>query len=54
VETGEFPPDDVQRTVPLGRLAEAEEIAKAVAFLTSEDASYITGAILNVHGGALL
>ena len=37
--------------VPLGRLGTAEDIAQAVAFLVSEKASYITGAVLNVHGG---
>lgn len=37
--------------VPLGRLGAAEDIANAIAFLVSDQASYITGAILNVHGG---
>ena len=35
----------------LKRFAEAEDIAKAVLFLASEDASYITGHILSVNGG---
>lgn len=40
--------------VPLGRLGQPEEVAKAVGFLVSEDAAYVTGAVLDVHGGALL
>lgn len=37
--------------VPLGRLATAEEIAQAVVFLASEQASYITGVNINMDGG---
>ncbi len=40
--------------VPLGRLGLPEEVAKAVSFLVSEDAQYVTGTLLNVNGGALL
>jgi len=40
--------------VPLGRVALAEEIAAAIAFLASPDASYITGQCLIVDGGATL
>ncbi|MFF1567596.1 SDR family oxidoreductase [Streptomyces sp. NPDC058293] len=39
--------------MPLGRIGVAEEIATAVAFLPSDDASYITGAHLAVDGGSL-
>ena len=37
--------------VPAGRLGEAKDIAKAVTFLASEDAAYITGNTLHVNGG---
>jgi 3-oxoacyl-[acyl-carrier protein] reductase len=44
-----------QRTdaVPLGRLGTPEEFAKAVAFISSEDASFVNGATLSVDGGWL-
>lgn len=37
--------------VPLGRLGTPDDIAEAIAFLVSDKATYITGAVLNVHGG---
>lgn len=40
--------------IPLGRMGKAQEIAKAVCFLASEDASYITGQILKVDGGMVM
>ncbi|MGQ9845069.1 MAG: 3-oxoacyl-[acyl-carrier-protein] reductase [Caldisericia bacterium] len=39
---------------PLGRMGEAEEVAKSIAFLSSDDASFITGVILNVDGGLVI
>lgn len=40
--------------VPLKRVAEPEDIANAVAFLSSDEASYITGQVLHVNGGLYL
>lgn len=41
------------RWYPLGRVAKPEDVARAVAFLGSDEAAYISGAILNVDGGLL-
>src|ERR1700746_2611409 len=43
--------DDLAKTVPLGRLGDPDEIAKAVAFLASDEASYVAGIELYVDGG---
>lgn len=40
--------------IPLGRLGAAEDIAKAVKFLSSDDANYITGQTLHIDGGMVM
>jgi NAD(P)-dependent dehydrogenase (short-subunit alcohol dehydrogenase family) len=50
-ETGQQRLKMISSSVPLGRLGAPDEIAKAVVFLASDDASYITGAELFVDGG---
>jgi NAD(P)-dependent dehydrogenase (short-subunit alcohol dehydrogenase family) len=40
--------------VPLGRFGKPEEVARAVVYLASDDASYITGHVLNINGGMYL
>ncbi len=50
-----FDPDravaELGETVPLGHIAEPEEIADVILFLASDAARYMTGALLEVHGG---
>jgi 3-oxoacyl-[acyl-carrier protein] reductase len=49
----EFKQNAVQQ-IPLGRVGSPEDVAHAVAYLASEEASYITGHVLNVNGGLLM
>lgn len=43
--------DMIKSGIPMGRMAEPEDVAESVSFLLSERAGYITGHILNVNGG---
>ena len=45
--------EEAGRRTPMGRIAEAEDVSNMVAFLASEDASFITGQAYNVNGGLL-
>jgi len=42
------------KMIPLGRVGTPDDVANAVAFLASDEASYITGHVLNVNGGMLM
>jgi 3-oxoacyl-[acyl-carrier protein] reductase len=46
--------EEIRREIPLGRVGKPEEIAAPVLFLCTEHASFITGEIFNVNGGAVL
>jgi 3-oxoacyl-[acyl-carrier protein] reductase len=46
--------DEIRSTIPLGRVGRPEEIAAPVLFLCTEHASFITGEVFNVNGGAVL
>ena len=48
---GSFDQRDIERRTPLGRLATPAEVARVVAFLVSDNASYITGSHMLVDGG---
>lgn len=48
---GDLSVEGMAETIPLGRLAEPDDIASAVAFLASEEAEMITGTALEVDGG---
>ena len=50
-DLGEDLVKQLNSVIPLGRWGTPEEIAKATAFLASDDAAYITGQVLNVDGG---
>ncbi|HQV30312.1 MAG TPA: 3-oxoacyl-[acyl-carrier-protein] reductase [Calditrichia bacterium] len=45
---------ELEKQIPLGRMGEVSDIAKAAAFLAGDDAGYITGQTLNVDGGMVM
>lgn len=47
-------PADIATTIPLGFIAHPDQVASVCLFLCTEDSSYMTGAVLDVNGGALL
>ncbi|MGE7776902.1 3-oxoacyl-ACP reductase FabG [Chitinophaga sp. NPDC101104] len=49
--TDGLPEKELSAMVPMQRFGTAEEVAEAVAFLSSRGASYITGEVLNINGG---
>lgn len=51
--TKDLDEDNLKKLVPLGRFGEADEVAALVAFLASNDSSYITGETISINGGML-
>lgn len=49
--TKDLPVDELKSLVPMKRFGKAEEVAKLVGFLISDDASYITGEVISINGG---
>ena len=43
---------DMESAIPLGRMARPDEVASAVAYLMSEDSSFVTGSVLVANGGS--
>lgn len=51
IERGVVAEDDMVRRIPLGRLARPDEVARVIAFLASEESSYVTGQTIVIDGG---
>ena len=54
LRTDERQREAVEATIPMGRIARPEEVARAVLWLLSEEASFVTGARLDVSGGGFV
>ena len=46
--------ENINAQIPLKRMGDAEEIAKVVYFLGSDESSYVTGQVINVDGGMVM
>ena len=46
--------ENILNQIPLKRMGTANEVAKLVKFLSSEDSKYITGQVINVDGGMVM
>jgi 3-oxoacyl-[acyl-carrier protein] reductase len=51
--TADLPVEEIVRMIPLRRIGRPEDVAGAVAFLCSDEASYITRQVISVNGGMI-
>ena len=49
-----IPLDEIEATIPLGRIGKPEDVANAVSFLVDDKSNYITGQVVRVNGGLLI
>jgi 3-oxoacyl-[acyl-carrier protein] reductase len=48
-----FPPEAIERLVPMKRAGQPDEVAALVEFLTSDRAGYISGQVISINGGMI-